>query len=323
MKGDQIAMTRPTLRGRLPIPPGIRRGSERGQMLVIFALALVALIGMTGLIIDGGDTMLQRRDQQNVADAAAMAAGYASVNGLSPTTAGQTVAAANGYVDGQDGTTVTVTVGLSSITVDVSRPHRNYFSGLMGFASWGVAATAAVQAGTPNGTYGAMPIIFNEKAFADPLNKIPGAPATFDEPGVGSEDVPQTDDAFNWTVYCTADGNPCNANSSLVNDLIQSEGTTRVVTLFDDDIGPLNAGVHTTLFDSLADKVPGEFPVAIVNDAGVIVGWAWFHLSGSVGGATKQISGYFRDEFNAPPMVITPGGGAGSLYGAYVVKLID
>ena len=51
-------------------------------MLVIFALALTGLVGMVGLIIDGGDTALQRRDMQNVADAAAMAAGYALVNGM-------------------------------------------------------------------------------------------------------------------------------------------------------------------------------------------------------------------------------------------------
>ena len=83
-------MPRPTLPGRRPMAPSDRRVSERGQMLVIFALAMVALIGMVGLIIDGGDTALQRRDQQNVADAAAMAAGYAYVNGLDETAAAQT-----------------------------------------------------------------------------------------------------------------------------------------------------------------------------------------------------------------------------------------
>jgi hypothetical protein len=306
-------------------------------MLVIFALAMVALIAMVGLIIDGGDTALQRRDQQNVADAAAMAAGYAYANNVDETAAAQAVAATNGYVNGTDNTTVTVTIGADSITVDVTRPHRNYFSGIVGFTSWNVTTTATVQAGIPNGAYGAMPIIFNEEAFHDPLNKRPGTPSNFDEPDSGDEDVPKGPTKFNWTVFCTANGGgpdptppalpgSCNANSDTVEDLINDEGTSTVVHL-DDEIAPLNAGSHTTLFDALADAfVAGlkAFPVAIVGNDGELKGWAWFHLTGSVGGSTKQISGWFDDEFNAPPMTIVQGRrDADSAYGAYVVQLID
>ncbi len=328
-------MARPPLHGpspAIPAAPGSQHRSERGQMLVIFALALIALIGMVGLIIDGGDTFLQRRDQQNVADAAAMAAGYAYVNpptaespsAESPSAAAQRVAAANGYLNGQDNTTVTVTINSDSIVVDVTRPHRNYFSGLMGFSSWDVSTTAAVRAGIPNGAYGAMPIIFNEDAFHDPTNRDKNAPKSFDEPGTGSEDVPQGNEQFNWTVFCVANGNPCNANTNLVNDLIDTEGTTRTIWLDDDDIGPLNAGSHTALFDSLADKVNRPFPVAIVDDEGVLVGWAWFHLTGSVGGSTKQISGWFDDQWNEPPFKIGPDHDpAGSAFGGHTVELID
>ena len=56
------------------------RPHERGQMLALFAICLVAIIAMTGLVIDGGMTMVQRRDQQNVADAAAMAGAYDFAN---------------------------------------------------------------------------------------------------------------------------------------------------------------------------------------------------------------------------------------------------
>ena len=49
-------------------------------MLVIFSLCLVAIIAMTGLVIDGGMTFVQKREQQNVADAAALAGAYAYVN---------------------------------------------------------------------------------------------------------------------------------------------------------------------------------------------------------------------------------------------------
>jgi len=292
-------------------------------MVVIFALALVGLIGMVGLIIDGGDTFLQRRDQQNVADAVAMAAGYASVNGQSPVSAAVAIAAANGYVNGQDGTTVTVTANANTFRVDITRPHRNLFSGVMGFTSWNVSTSAEVHAGVPNGTYGAMPLIFNKRAFDDEANRNPNSPRAFGEPGTGTQDVPQSNSAFNWTVFCTANGNPCNANSDTVRALIDGVGTATTVYL-NDLIGPLNAGAHATLFDSLANMVGRPYPVAIVADDGRLLNWAWFHVTGSVGGSTKQISGWFDSRINAAPMTISQTGGVpqGSA-GAYVVELID
>jgi hypothetical protein len=49
------------------------RTSERGQMLVIVALALTTLVAMAGLIIDGGMALANRRQVQNAADSAALA----------------------------------------------------------------------------------------------------------------------------------------------------------------------------------------------------------------------------------------------------------
>ena len=78
------------------------RETAPGQVLVIFALALVAIVAMVGLVIDGGATFVQRRDQQNVADQAAMAGAYAYVS-ASPNqsqaalAAARNIAAANGY----------------------------------------------------------------------------------------------------------------------------------------------------------------------------------------------------------------------------------
>jgi hypothetical protein len=47
--------------------------SERGQMVVIVALALTTLIAMAGLVIDGGMALSNRRQVQNAADSAALA----------------------------------------------------------------------------------------------------------------------------------------------------------------------------------------------------------------------------------------------------------
>lgn len=300
--------------------------AERGQILALFTLGLVAIVSMVGLVIDGGDVFLQRRQMQNVADAAAMAAGYSFANTGNESTAeaaGVTNAATNGYSSAANGATISIdvtpAVNGSNVVATVSRPHRNWFAGIVGMPSWDVTVTASVITGVPNGVYGLMPIIVNEDAF---LTLTPGEERTFDEPPVGSADIPQDGSTFNWTNYCTASGASCNADSTTVNALIEGGGVQIEVTL-EDNINPLNAGAHTTLFSSLASAVGTEFPIAVVNDDGELQGWAIFHLTGSVGGSTKQISGYFsaanEEQFTIrsdvpPPSLMT---------GAYIVKLTN
>jgi hypothetical protein len=94
------------------------------------------------------------------------------------------------------------------------------------------------------------------------------------------------------------------------------------VTL-DSHISPLNAGSHTTLYSSLATLVGTEFPVPIVDDAGHMVGWAMFHLSGSVGGSSKNIIGYFVSPINPGAMSISDTVPAGGNFGSYKVYLIN
>lgn len=54
--------------------PGMRPAHRSpGQIVVIFAVALVTLLAMTGLIIDGGRAWAEQRHVQNAADAAARA----------------------------------------------------------------------------------------------------------------------------------------------------------------------------------------------------------------------------------------------------------
>ena len=48
-------------------------GQPRGQVLVIVALGMLAMIAMAGLVTDAGLAWANRRQAQNLADAAAMA----------------------------------------------------------------------------------------------------------------------------------------------------------------------------------------------------------------------------------------------------------
>ena len=47
---------------------------QRGQVLVIVAIALITLLGMVGLAVDGSNAFATRRQSQAAADAAAYAA---------------------------------------------------------------------------------------------------------------------------------------------------------------------------------------------------------------------------------------------------------
>lgn len=55
-----------------PTAPG-QAGGTRGQVLIIFGVAVVAMVGMLGLATDGGYAYAERRTMQNAADAGAMA----------------------------------------------------------------------------------------------------------------------------------------------------------------------------------------------------------------------------------------------------------
>jgi hypothetical protein len=81
----------------------LHRSSERGQVLVIIAVAMIGLIGMTGLAIDGSRAFSDRRQAQNAADTAALAAALAYVRtpGEDWAAVGYARAASNGYNDNE------------------------------------------------------------------------------------------------------------------------------------------------------------------------------------------------------------------------------
>ncbi len=60
-----------------------RKSQENGQILVVLAVALVALLGFTALAIDVGMVYSDRRYDQNVADAAALAGANATLKVMS------------------------------------------------------------------------------------------------------------------------------------------------------------------------------------------------------------------------------------------------
>ncbi len=135
--------------------PSIR--GERGQALVIFALALVALLGMAALVLDVGSWFRAQRRLQAVADAAVLAGAQAL-----PYDAGTANALALDYANKNGGPTPTVTFP-SSDTIDVSVEEQaaGFFAKIFGlpFDSVTVGAHALAQARYVSQAFGVVPIV--------------------------------------------------------------------------------------------------------------------------------------------------------------------
>ena len=114
---------------------------QRGTIAVMTGLCAAALAGFTALAIDAASWQVAQRSMQGAADTAAYSAGiaYTKSVGTSYVTQAKGIAAANGYVDGQNGVTVSVnqpptsgshTGTATAIEVIIQQPQPRFLSGL-------------------------------------------------------------------------------------------------------------------------------------------------------------------------------------------------
>lgn len=86
-----------------------KHDTENGQAIVLIVLAMISLLGITALAIDGGMAYSDRRQVQNAADAAALAGGLQKANGRTETNVRQAAwntAGENGFDNSQVTTTI-------------------------------------------------------------------------------------------------------------------------------------------------------------------------------------------------------------------------
>jgi Flp pilus assembly protein TadG len=117
---------------------------ESGQVLVLLTVALVAMLGMAGLAIDYGNMVVNRRQLQNAADAAALAAAAKIPAGYS---AEQSAALAQYTKNGLSTDSVTVSQTTyqttnDSVTVSDSRSVGTWFLKSLGISTVQVSATS-------------------------------------------------------------------------------------------------------------------------------------------------------------------------------------
>ena len=303
---------------------------ERGQIIVLFALALVAIVAMVGLVLDGGSAYAQRRGEQNAADLAALAgANDYLVNGNSAQAivTARAVAAQNGYTQGANGVSVNVTVTTSNgatVQVDVSSPHANNFASIVGMPTWKVSTTAtALASRTPDTANGAAPFIFSIDAFGTnglplPAYGDPNNPFGFG----GCGDAPQAATDFAWTDYAAT----ANVNTSIVRNIIDGSVVITKTVQYGTYIGQHNQGCHTALYSPVDTYLDGKnVPVPVVDHSGNFQGWATFHVVSAQGGRSKVINGYFVSPFVNSQLTV--GGSCGTscptYLGSYDLKLTN
>ena len=302
---------------------------ERGQILVIFAMALVVMITVTGLSVDVGGAYAQRRDQQTSADLASLAAANDYLINGDDTLAisrARTVTAANGFTHGVAGTTVDVSIDTSNgveVTVGIDAVHGNAFLAVVGMPSWPVSTSASALAGFPDSGEGAGPFIFSIGAFEDDGTPKFQTPTDFGGENNKEKRAPQTDIDFSWTNWGTED----NVNSSGLADIISGNETVDRTLEFGQQIGQHNNGNHTSAYGEVNTYLSGvEMPVAVVDTSGLFMGWAMFHVESADGsGSDKHIRGYFMSSFTTARLRVTAcaANDCPRYLGSYVLKLSD
>jgi hypothetical protein len=128
------------------------RSRERGQVLVLFAGGLIALLIVAALAFDVGMMLVERRDEQNAADAAALAgARFVLTSEPEAEAAARQLALENGFDDADPNETVNIYIpaihgryaglpGFIEVQIQGNRP--SIFGGVIGRATWPVGAFA-------------------------------------------------------------------------------------------------------------------------------------------------------------------------------------
>jgi hypothetical protein len=141
---------------------------ERGQGLVVGALAMVVILGFAGVAVDVGQFMHERRELQKAADAAALAG--AQELPQSPGDAQQRAlewAESNGIGDGElEAIEITTTYAANdTIVVEVKRDVPFFFARVLGFSGHTTRVEAAARVGSPGAMVGLAPFGVLEDAI--------------------------------------------------------------------------------------------------------------------------------------------------------------
>lgn len=154
------------LRGSVRRPPK----AMRGQAVIMFAIMILVLVGMVGLVVDAGILYVTKSSLQNSVDAAALA----GAQGL-PSNSPKVIACASiaenlvsnmtGSDCGAKADVVTSGTGPDTITVTTHRSTPPLFMGLLGASSTNVQAQATVKIASAGGKTCFFPLFIASTTF--------------------------------------------------------------------------------------------------------------------------------------------------------------
>ncbi len=143
--------------------PRSPHAGERGQVLPLFAVCIMVLMGFAGMSVDVGSLQYDQRQQQTAADSAAIGGAQALVSSprgcpewTMANAAAIADAAKNGFTNGSGGVTVTTTNPITSgpfsgnscaVEVQISAPHPTFFSKFFGLSGGETTQAVAELAG--------------------------------------------------------------------------------------------------------------------------------------------------------------------------------
>jgi hypothetical protein len=275
---------------------------ESGQVLVLTALFMVVMVGMTAFVVDVGSWFRAQRATQSTVDAAALAGAQALP--ADPATASSlAISYGNKNGGGVAGANITITSKYGpndTIRIATTRAAPGLFSSIFGIGSVTVGAHASAIVGVPAAAEYVAPIVVNIK---HPDLSGPGCPAACFGPShettlpLGKTGAPGAFDLLNL--------NPAQTNGTIGASTLASwiqDGYTKYLPLggyFSDpgakyngsEIGnALNAREGTDLLFPVYDTLVSQGSNATYH----VVAWVGFHLlSGDLQGNSGLLDGYF------------------------------
>ena len=153
-----------------------RRGGENGQSIILFAVALLGLVAMAGLMIDGGSLYLNRRRAQTAADAAALAAAHQKCieqgNLVAVQNAAYLYAVTENHATAVDPVITDMNNRLGAVEVHTTVQTPSFFAKVLGQQNDTAHATASASCFPPATLGGILPVTWTCGLLAgEPISK--------------------------------------------------------------------------------------------------------------------------------------------------------
>jgi Flp pilus assembly protein TadG len=234
--------------------------NEDGQMLVFTALSMTILFGMLGIAFEVGMMFREKRYQQTAADAAAQAAALdyyynnatLGANAIThATTEANTTATNNGFTNGQNGTTITVTcppaygpeAGAAACNgffeVIINKTNQLPFMASFGGSGNNFPVAARAVAGTPSPDNNCIWLM--DPTVAGELT-MQGSASTLNAPGCGVYLNSSSSNAVSFTGNPTVDVQALN----LISNQNLTKGTKNFTGQFNNNVVPESPPFPTT-----------------------------------------------------------------------------